>query len=124
MKTNKGIEISTSLLITLNVDCTNRSSVFSMSLSYESQVNRIPMPISVKAVGKPIMIATTTSDSISRPRCPRVIVSADRQDVQRAGDEYRHQREAEPQFLADLHLGSRSCATSAASAARMSSSFT
>ena len=48
-----------------------------MSLSYESQVKMIPIPISVKAVGKPIMIATTTSDSISRPRCPRVIVSAD-----------------------------------------------
>ena len=68
MNTNSGIEISTSLLITLNVLCTNRSSVLPTSRSYASQVNRIPMPISVKAVGKPSMMATTTSDSISSPR--------------------------------------------------------
>ncbi len=33
----------------------------------------MPMPISVKAVGKPSMIATTMSESMSRPRCPCVI---------------------------------------------------
>src|SRR5512138_1115716 len=33
----------------------------------------MPMPISVNAVGKPSMIATTMSDSISRPRWPCVI---------------------------------------------------
>src|SRR6187402_1621387 len=33
----------------------------------------MPMPISVNAVGKPSMIATTMSESISRPRWPCVI---------------------------------------------------
>ncbi len=32
------------------------------------------MPISVNAVGKPSMIATTTSDSISSPRLPLVML--------------------------------------------------
>ncbi len=53
-----------------------RSSVRCQSRSYASHVNSMPMPISVNAVGKPSMIATTTSDSISRPRCPRVISGA------------------------------------------------
>ena len=32
----------------------------------------MPMPIRVKAVGKPSMMATTTKPSMIRPRCPFV----------------------------------------------------
>jgi hypothetical protein len=61
------------------------------------------MPISVKAVGKPSMMATTTSDSISRPRWPLVMVGALSSMTSAAIDDQRHQDEAEPEFLADLH---------------------
>ena len=36
----------------------------------------MPMPMRVKAVGKPSMIATTTRASIIRPRWPLTILSA------------------------------------------------
>jgi hypothetical protein len=36
----------------------------------------MPMPISVNAVGKPSMIATTTRPSISRPMWPLVMTGA------------------------------------------------
>ncbi len=75
MNTNSGIEISTSLLITEYARCTIRSSVWPIARSglrirYAKYANSIPMPISVNAVGKPSMIATTTSASISSPRWP------------------------------------------------------
>jgi hypothetical protein len=70
MNTKSGMEIRTSLDITLKVACTIRSSVWVVFRSYASQVKIIPMPISVNAVGKPSMMATTTRDSISRPTWP------------------------------------------------------
>src|SRR4051812_31114675 len=78
MNTNSGIEISTSLVITEYARCTKRSSVCRSAsgepcILYAANAKMMPMPISVKAVGNPSMIATTMSDSMSRPRWPCVI---------------------------------------------------
>ena len=78
MNTNNGIEISTSLDMTEYARCTIRSSVcctarFGFWLRNASHAKIMPMPISVKAVGKPNMIATTIRPSIKRPKCPLVI---------------------------------------------------
>jgi hypothetical protein len=77
MNTNRGIEMSTSLVMTENARCTIRSSVCCGDVrvlrTKASHANSTPMPISVKAVGKPSMMVTTTRASISRPRWPLLI---------------------------------------------------
>jgi hypothetical protein len=70
------------------------------------------MPIRVKAVGKPSMIATTISASMRRPSTPEVGLAqvSVEQIAPRRQDEHRdhdqgHEPEAEPQLLADDHRG-------------------
>ncbi len=75
MNTNRGMEIKTSLVITAYARCTIKERVLSSAKLgswklYEMKVKIIPMPIRVKAVGKPNMMATTTKESIKRPIWP------------------------------------------------------
>ena len=64
----------------------------------------MPMPIRVKAVGKPSMMATTTSASISRPRWPLVIIAGAGNRINAASTTAAMIEQPEPDFFSHLWL--------------------
>jgi hypothetical protein len=79
MNTKSGIETRVSLFMPPKVRCTIRSNTRFSNQGCEGfqkarYPNPIPRPISVKAVGNPIMIAVTISPSIVSPRMGSLIL--------------------------------------------------